>query len=114
MVTPTPNELITYCCFGNLLLLGIVFFPVVIFIAIIVLDPRLEGSISKPIFGIIESGYNLIDRLSRGAGTILALLIKGAFAILALFIVLWALLIVIGVGWNILFMAFNQMHPHLP
>lgn len=114
MVTPTPDALATYCCFGNLLLLGIVFIPVIIFVAIVVLDPRLEGRISMPILNIVESGYGLIALLSKGAGTILALLIKGAFAILALFIVLWALLIVIGVGWNILFMAFNQMHPHLP
>ncbi len=67
-----------------------------------------------PIIDIVESGYDLIALLLKGAGTILALLLKGAFAILYLFIVLWALLIVIGVGWNILFMAFNQMHPHLP
>ncbi|BAI61469.1 hypothetical protein MCP_1397 [Methanocella paludicola SANAE] len=114
MVTPAPNALATYCCFGNLLLLGIVFFPVIIFVAIAVLDPRLEGRISMPSLDILESGYDLINRLLKNAGTILALLIKGAFAILAVFIVLWALLIVIGVGWNIIFMAFGQMHPHLP
>jgi hypothetical protein len=114
MVTPTPNALATYCCFGNLLLLGIVFFPVIIYVAIVVLDPRLEGRISMPIIGIVESVYDLIALLTKGAGTILSLLIKGAFAILALFIVLWALLIVIGVGYNILSMAFSQMHPHIP
>ncbi len=114
MVTPTPDEIAAYCCFGNLLLLGIVFIPVTIFLAIVVLDPGLKGRISMPILDIVESGYNLIAQLARGAGTILALLIKGAFAILAIFIVLWALLIVLGVGWNILFMAFGQMHPHIP
>lgn len=114
MVTPTTNVLATYCCFGNLLLLGIVFFPVIIYVAIVALDPRLEGRISMLILNILESGYNLIALLAKGAGTILALLINGAFTILALFIVLWALLIVIGVGWNILFMAFSQMHLHLP
>ncbi len=110
----TPNALATYCCFGNLLLLGIVFFPVIIFVAIVVLDPRLEGRITMPIIDIVESGYDLIALLIKGAGTILTLLINGAFAILALFIVLWALLIVIGVGYNILVMAFSQMHPHIP
>ncbi len=114
MVTPTTNALATYCCFGNLLLLGIVFFPVIIFVAIVVLDPRLDGRISMLIIDIVESGYNLIALLIKGAGTILALLLKGAFAILYLFIVLWALLIVIGVGYTIIVMAFNQMHPHLP
>jgi hypothetical protein len=114
MVTPTPNALATYCCFGNLLLLGIVFFPVIIYVAIVVLDPRLDGRISMSIIDIVESGYNLIELSVKGTGTILALLIKGAFAILAVFIVLWALLIVLGVGWNILFMAFSQMHPHIP
>jgi hypothetical protein len=114
MVTPTPNALATYCCFGNLLLLGIVFFTVIIFVAIVVLVPRLDGRISMPIIDIVESGYDLIALLIKGAGTILALLIKGAFAILALFIVLWALLIVIGVVYNILSMAFSQMHPHIP
>ena len=114
MVTPTPNALATCCCFGNLLLLGIVFFTVIIFVAIVVVVPRLDVRISMPIIDIVESGYDLIALLIKGAVTILALLIKGAFAILALFIVLWALLIVIGVGYNILSMAFGQMHPHLP
>jgi hypothetical protein len=114
MVTPTPNALANYCCFGNLLLLGIVFFTVIIFVAIVVLVPRLDVRISMPIIDIVESGYDLIALLIKGAGTILALLLKGAFTILYLFIVLWALLIVIGVGYTILSMAFSQMHPHLP
>ncbi len=63
---------------------------------------------------IVESGYNLIALLIKNAATILALLIKGAFVILYLFIVIWALLIVIGVGYTIISMAFGQMHPHLP
>ncbi len=66
------------------------------------------------IIDIVESGYNLIALLIKNAATILALLLKGAFIILYLFIVLWALLIVIGVGYTIIVTAFRQMHPHLP
>ncbi len=67
-----------------------------------------------PIIDIVESVYNLIARLIKGAFAILALLAKGIFVILYLFIVLWALLIVIGVGYTIIVTAFSQMHPHLP
>ncbi len=66
------------------------------------------------IIDIVESGINLIALLIKGAGTILALLLKGVFVIMYLFIVLWALLIVIGVGYTIIVTAFSQMHPHLP
>jgi hypothetical protein len=114
MVTPTPNALATYCYFGNLLLLGIIFFIVAIVVAIFMLVPRLDVRIPMPIIDIVESGYGLSARLLKGARTILAGLLKSGFAILYLFIVLWALLIVIGVGYTIIVMVFNQMHPHLP
>lgn len=114
MVTPTPNALATYCFFGNIILLGIILFIVIIIVAIVVLVPRLDVRIPMPIIDIVESGYNLITRLTKGAGTILDLFIKSGFTILYLLIVLWALLIVIGVGYTIIVMVFNQIHPHLP
>jgi hypothetical protein len=114
MVTPTPDALATYFYYGNLLLWGIVFFIVVIFVAIFVLIPRLDARISMPIIDMVKSGYDLIARLVNGAGTILSLIFKSAFTILYLIIVLWALLIVLVVAYNILSMALSQVHPHLP
>ena len=106
----STNELASYIYFGSLLLLGIFILVFIILIAVYLVFTRREVSIPLPVMDRVGTTLNRIRQLINVIGTILSLIIKGAFAIVYVIIVILALLYLILAAYYILTMIIGQIH----